>query len=753
MHKLFLTVIFLIFINYSSYSEGRKLLLADTNKCLNIYINELADNAFIVKELNLHFLKLTGKKPLIVKKGEIDKPVSTLLLDIKREMPDDSYEVAVKGNNLCISGGNTRGLYYGVIAFLEHLGCRWYAPGEIGEVIPKITRIEVADNFCVKGSPSVPWRGLHICGYGVTRDGARKGHWDYETALWMIRNKMNFKPIHNSEYEDVNPLLQKILLKPLAFGHSYSKWFPQEEFAKHPEYFAMVNGKRLQNGQLCLSNSDMRKELARRIVEYAEKHPDLPVISLAPNDGYRWCECPDCIKLDTPEDREKGEINQRTHWFNVEIARELKKTNPDITISGIAYCNYLEPGSNIAKTDNFVVVICETKAQNYSLNNDKSPSNNIIRKRFLRWRETAGKVVWSSYYLSYGGTFPRPYGVQLAKTIRFLAENKLYGFKSEVVPGNNDRWRSAIYYIYLFSRLLYDSKSDPDKVLDDFCQKFYGPAAESCRKYYLINREAVAGYEKELPSIGFSVLPELYSDDYIGSLESAVLTAEKAVGDDNVYSKRVALLRKQLDEIKSSREAMKECIVESKPLIVKNVSSDPGWDIMRNLEWTNMRQRSNCLQFAPPSYFAVRRGEKKLWLFFRLGEKDMSFLSRNKATANGGFSGSNIDLFFSPEPESEIYYQLAVNYAGKYYSAKCKGRMWDSSYDLKPQIKVRCLNDRWEMILGIDYSLLNTAKPAKGKSWHVAFNRGQICDSPRILGGWPKSGVWHNIKNMGFLKF
>jgi len=54
------------------------------------------------------------------------------------------------------------------------------------------------------------------------------------------------------------------------------------------------------------------------------------------------------------------------------------------------------------------------------------------------------------------------------------------------------------------------------------------------------------------------------------------------------------------------------------------------------------------------------------------------------------------------------------------------------------------------MILGIDYSLLNNVK---GGNWRVAFNRGQTSGGPRVLGGWPQSGVWHNIKKMGLLKF
>jgi len=664
VQKLFFTIVILIFINSPLYSkEKTKLLLTDSNKKIRILIPaSLECNPFIIKEINLHLQELTGEKPILLKK--VEDNFSAVIINIKSKIPVDSYEIMVNKNKLYISGGNNRGLYYGIIAFFEYLGCRWYAPGKIGEVIPKLTEIEIPENLSIKGQPSIPWRGFHICGSGLTRQGVPKGHWDYETALWMIRNKMNFKPIHNSQYDNVNPLLQELLLSPLAFGHSYSKWIPSKEFTKHPEFFSMINGKRQKKGQFCVSNPELRKELVRRIVEYAEKHPDLPIISLAPNDGYRWCECPNCVKLDTPQDRKNKELNQRTHWFNAQIARELKKINPNITISSIAYCNYLEPGENLIKTDNLLVGICITKSQNHPLTDEKSPSNTIVRERFLRWQQKVGKVFWSAYYLSYGGTFPRPYEMQLAETIRFLKEHNLNGLKSEVVPGNYDKWRSAIYYMYLIPRLLYDSTSDPNKVLDDFCENFYGPAAESCKKYYLINRKAVAEYKKELIYISSSTLLELYPEESIRSLEQTILTAEQAVADNDIYSERVALLRKQFDEIKSSRLEMKKCAAESKSLTAEKISKEPKWSDFDNFKWINMRQRSNYLLFTPPSSFVVRAGEKKLWLFFKLGETDMSGLSRESVGENG-FHGSNVDFFFSPEPESEIYYQLAVNYYGK----------------------------------------------------------------------------------------
>ena len=59
---------------------------------------------------------------------------------------EEGYVLKTVGNDIFIGGnsdGSYRGTIYGAYAFLEKLGCRWYFPGEWGEIVPKRETVTV----------------------------------------------------------------------------------------------------------------------------------------------------------------------------------------------------------------------------------------------------------------------------------------------------------------------------------------------------------------------------------------------------------------------------------------------------------------------------------------------------------------------------------------------------------------------------------------------------------------------------------
>ncbi len=55
----------------------------------------------------------------------------------------DGFVIKTIDDKLVLAGGGPRGTLYSVYAFLETLGCRWLAPGILGEVIPRRASIVV----------------------------------------------------------------------------------------------------------------------------------------------------------------------------------------------------------------------------------------------------------------------------------------------------------------------------------------------------------------------------------------------------------------------------------------------------------------------------------------------------------------------------------------------------------------------------------------------------------------------------------
>lgn len=698
---------------------------------------------FIRQELHHHLRQLLGHTP----RWQEAKPALSLGLD--PALGTETHAAELRAGVVHLQGGDAIGLYHAVLAFLEAVGCRWLAPGDAWTIVPRVEQLDLPAAWQSCGTPALRWRGLHICGTGRDAEGREIFHYDHETALWMARNRFNFKPIHIDEYEEAAPLLAAMLLTPLSFGHSYSAWIPATEFESHPEWFPLVDGHRLREGQRCLSNPELSDEWAQRIAEYARTHPDLPIISLAPNDGYRWCTCEACQAMDAPADQRQQELNRRNHLFSAKLASRLREVYPSHYLSTLSYCNYLEPADDLPAEPNLAISLCAMHARNHPLDATDSPLNQTYLQRLQRWLDKAGQVVWSSYDLSYGGTLPQPYDDATARTLSVLAGSGAAGLKTEVVPGRHDRWRAQAWPLYLLGRLCANPDADSRALRQDFCQHAYGAAAEVAHAIYALHEEALPTLAGEdVHHLEPRHLPQLYPPTRLQQLRELVDTAD---ANSPAVRERLQPLLDQAREVIAGCAASQAAEAEAKPLLAPRLP-EVSFDCWDDLAWVPQRQRSNQLPFQPPNACAVAWTEDTLWLCFQLGEPDVKMARAGIQDDQEAFAGSNVDCFLAP-PAAGVYFQLCVNLAGHAYSARCQGRQWDSGYDLDPEILLRLAPRRWDLLIGLRWAALQTPRPVPGDSWRLALNRGQQCDSPRTLGGWPHGGSWHNPATMGVLHF
>ncbi|MFQ7112397.1 DUF4838 domain-containing protein [Hallella bergensis] len=152
------------------------------------------------------------------------------------EKPDDSDEQFVwctVGDDLCIYGGRQRGTMYGVYRFIaKYLGVRWYTKDFTK--VPRFTSLKMPN---IKGGEKPAFRYRHLFYY------TSRIHHD-----WDAHNSLNstFGDVISNVYGD---------LQSYWDVHTMGKLIPPTEFFKlHPEFFSMRNGKRIGDGQLCLSN-------------------------------------------------------------------------------------------------------------------------------------------------------------------------------------------------------------------------------------------------------------------------------------------------------------------------------------------------------------------------------------------------------------------------------------------------------------------------------------------------------------------
>ena len=80
--------------------------------------------------------------------------------------------------------------------------------------------------------------------------------------------------------------------------HNYENIVPYSLIEEHPEYFALVNGKRTAKGaQICFSNPEVVARAVQAARNYFENNPAQLMFSLSANDCAGFCECPACKKL------------------------------------------------------------------------------------------------------------------------------------------------------------------------------------------------------------------------------------------------------------------------------------------------------------------------------------------------------------------------------------------------------------------------------------------------------------------------
>ncbi len=218
-----------------------------------------------------------------------------------------------------------RGSFNAVCGFLRGLGVRWYMPGELGEVLPKMNTIPlpVVDETV---TPDFPIRRFNF----------RFGTLGRDIAMWAMRLGMR----------DPNGL---------QVAHGMNTMTHRDEiFAAHPQWFALYGGKRQNQpgqrlNQLCYSN----EELFQATVRYARAqfdHYDFDSVSIMPPDGYTSiCQCPLCQGKDTPDRDNRGLLSDYVWDFVNRVAREVGKTHPHKKVLCCAYGVYTLPPLKIDK--------------------------------------------------------------------------------------------------------------------------------------------------------------------------------------------------------------------------------------------------------------------------------------------------------------------------------------------------------------------------------------------------------------------
>ncbi|MFH1616681.1 MAG: DUF4838 domain-containing protein [Planctomycetota bacterium] len=255
---------------------------------------------------------------IILRLAGDDRKYSEALAGVKKA---ETYMVDADEKNIYLVGIDPAAVVYAVFDFLStECDIGFGGLGELG-VRLNITRnlgVNVQKRIC---SPDFTYRGLQCC---IIEDGVDVAGGISPLHLkrldWMVQNRMNYiiadpgPAIVNyityakdeGSFDNIRrfiPHAKKRGLKVQWGHHCWKRWLPPSKYyEKHPEYYSLINGKRvrenLQQLCFCTSNPDVAKVMADEIMAVLAEFPDIEVISAWPEDGFSVCECDNCKAMD-----------------------------------------------------------------------------------------------------------------------------------------------------------------------------------------------------------------------------------------------------------------------------------------------------------------------------------------------------------------------------------------------------------------------------------------------------------------------
>jgi hypothetical protein len=351
------------------------------------------------------------------------------------------------------------------------------------------------------------------------------------------------------------------------FGHTHEISVPAKKYADtHPEYFALVNGKRVREYKhgwlgmvkephLCYSNKDVQELIYQDMLRsFDAGYSDY--VSLQA-DGFQPCGCEECKKM-----YDTDSWGEKLWLLNKKWAERLLKDRPGKTLTVIAYGPTGKPPTSFNKFPSNMRVSTSCTTQDAF----KQWDGYTIPSGFV-----AGLHGWGGYHLC--GYLPVRTPLFSEKTVKMHETYNVKGVGLDSPPAI--MWGLEGPTVYVYGRMFDDAKTNSAlKLADEYIQAAYGKAAYPMGRFFDELHHTLEIYadvfgvdngtfqtykradgrsvryltsDTKLRLIGF-----LYPPETLALLESHLAQAEKTAGLNDKNKLRLALARREFDYLKGT---------------------------------------------------------------------------------------------------------------------------------------------------------------------------------------------------------
>jgi len=440
-----------------------------------------------------------------------------------------------------------KGTLNGVYEFLEkYCNVRWYAPTEVGIVYPKNPNLKVIRKD-LKHEPKMSY--LYITPTNLYMPTTSDPIPTQEVSQWKLRMRLG-----GEKY---------------AATHSFYSYF--WKYGKtHPEYFAQGYEKESEPPQMCYTNRAFIEQCAKDASEFFASHTTIGAAmgdyyALVPMDNDKWCKCANCqawLGVDDKDNKQftTGKASNYIWNFVNEVAKIVKKTNPDKYIVGLAYWDYGYYPTKVKLEDNVAVQMCLHVRNWYSVNMKQTDL-----KVFDAWTKDKNRreFLWLYYNFpalnaTYGkfDVFPAFSAKLIATQMDMYNKNNIRGIFMEHSSEFEQPYLGDQLEFYTTFKLADDPTLKVDKLMDEFFKLYYGSASEPMKVLYNEIEDTYFNTKNYPPEVSLPIpapinhMTKEYSWKYLGTPERMErwqkLMDEAKSSATGIYKERVDIFEKSI---------------------------------------------------------------------------------------------------------------------------------------------------------------------------------------------------------------
>ncbi|WP_341903483.1 DUF4838 domain-containing protein [Fluviicola taffensis] len=500
-----LFVLFLFFCSLNGAFASEREFIIQPNKTTEVYLKDTLSkdlkNAFGLMSRHLAELNKAELKQ-IINPG----PTTRIYLKQNRKLHPDGFKITIRENKMTIEGGTRKGTTYAVVHLLEILGCKKTGPNMGHHGIWE----EIA--FSCGVIEDKPANDVRIINLYYPEDA--------EYRDWMRLNTI--EEIYPDGY----------------FVHTFHRLVPREiYFQDHPEYFALVNGKRTAD-QVCPSNPEVKKIISGKLREEMSKQPDKQKWSVSQNDNFSYCQCDKCKNIIVEEGSPAGPI--------IHLVNDIAKQFPDKIISTLAYQYSRKAPAKVKPRKNVEVMLCTIELHRHAPI-ETNPECADFKKDMEDWGKICSNIFLWDYTINFNHSIsPFPNLHILQPNIQFFTKNHVNALFEQ--SNSTIGYEFSELKVHLLSKLMWNPKLDFEQEKQSFLHTCYGEGYQYISQYIDALEKNLKETESKLWIYEHPVVHQngLFSEERMKVYNSFFDMAEQAAKTNPLSLKNIQLARLSL---------------------------------------------------------------------------------------------------------------------------------------------------------------------------------------------------------------